>query len=138
MFVNVYTDIGKSRPVILKAKVIQREGTNYKIRYLSPTDEKYNGKTLFKYEPDEYIVDEESITECIDDNDEECIGYKVVPEYGGFIEEDTDETDSDYNPSCTDVDTESESMYEENSEMSEQEVDEYYNSCDDENFQDYE
>lgn len=132
MFVNVYTDIGKSRPVILTAKVIQREGQNFKIKYLSPTGEKYNGKTLYQYEDQVYTVDEESITECKDENDEECVGYKKV-EFG-FIEE--SDTESEYQPSCSDVDTESESMYEEDSEKSEEEYYEY--SDGDENFQDYE
>lgn len=131
MFVNVYTDIGKSKPVILTAKVIQREGQNFKIKYLSPTGEKYNGKTLYQYEDQVYTVDEESITECKDENDEECVGYKRV-EFG-FIEE-SDE--SEYQPSCSDIESESESMYEEDSEKSEEEYYEY--SDGDENFQDYE
>lgn len=131
MFVNVYTDIGKSRPVILTAKVVQREGQNFKIQYLSPTGDKYNGRPLYQYEDKVYTVDEESITECHDENDEECIGYKKV-EFG-FIED--SESDSEYQPSCSDVESESESMYEEESEKSEEE---YYEQSDDENFQDYE
>jgi len=131
MFVNVYTDIGKSRPVILTAKVVEREGQNFKIQYLCPSGDKYNGKPLYQYEDIVYTVDEESITECHDENDEECIGYKKV-EFG-FIEESSDSS-SEYQPSCSDIESESESMYEDESEKSE---DEYYEQLDDENFQDY-
>jgi hypothetical protein len=98
MFVHVFTDIGKSRPVILKAKVLDKSGNNYTIKYLSPTGERYNGKSLYRYEDETYTIDEESVTECIDETNEEFIGYVKVPMGDMFVEEEG-LSDPDYAPS---------------------------------------
>lgn len=133
MFVHVYTDIGKSRPVILKAKVIQKSGNNYTIKYLSPTCERYNGKTLFKYESETYTIDEESITEYIDDDDEECIGYTKGPSHDVFVEH-SDLSDPEYDPSDSDQRS---SEYDESDSESGSETDEY-DDPDEDHYEDYE
>jgi hypothetical protein len=102
MIVNVFTDIGRRKPKILPAKVIRKNNTDYFIKYLSPSSNLFNGKTLYKYEDEEYKIDDDSITDVV--SDETKIGFIAVD--GGFVREDTD---SDYEPSdCSVSDRESE------------------------------
>lgn len=92
MIVNVFTDVGRRKPKILPAKVIRKDNTEYVIKYLSPSSNLFNGKTLYKYEDEEYTIDDDSITDIV--SDETKIGFVAVS--GGFVREDTD---SDYEPS---------------------------------------
>ena len=53
--VRVWTDVGQKKPKALLAKIFKKKGGTYTIRYLSALPE--NAK-VFKYEDDEYEVDE--------------------------------------------------------------------------------
>ena len=116
MIVQVLTDIGKKKPVVLSAKVIESKDSVYKIKYLSPTSDMYNGKRLYRYENEVYDIDEESITEKV--NDEFFIGFKKVED--GFIKTDSEsdyvpsEDESYYSDSSSESVTESEQDEEEN------------------------
>lgn len=94
MIVKVYTDIGK-KCVILNAKVIRHESDKYYIKYLSPTRDFFNDRQLYKYENEEYEIDDESITE-FHGEDERVIGF--TPVTGGFVKTETDE---DYSASSS-------------------------------------
>ena len=95
MILKVYTDVGKTRPVALYARVVEKlKKGKYKIQYLSPTSESFEGKVLYRYESDTYDVDDDSIMEYIK-QDEEYIGYTPIDDIG-FIKHDSD---SDYQES---------------------------------------
>jgi hypothetical protein len=95
MIVKVYTDVGKTRPIALYAKVVEKmKKGKYKIQYLSPTTEVYEGKVLYRYENDIYDVEDDSIMEYIK-HDEDYIGYTAIDDIG-FIKQDSD---SDYQES---------------------------------------
>jgi len=125
--VKVYTDIGEAKPVILIAKIFKKVKKNvYQIKYLSPTTQKCNGHTIFAYENAVYEVDEDSITEHLNTDNEEVVGFKKN-EYG-FTKITPD--DSDYEPSETgDSDSESdsdeESLVDSSSEVAEDVVEDY-------------
>ena len=110
MLVKVYTDVGEDLPVALYAKVCDKNGSVYVIRYLSPTDERDDGKVIYRYETDEYEITDESIMEYLD-GDEEDIGYKVIDD--GFVKEDSD---SDYESESETTESESESVVESDAE----------------------
>ena len=77
--VKVYTDIGEAKPVILIAKIFKKVKKNvYQIKYLSPTTQKCNGHTIFAYENAVYEVDEDSITEHLNTDNEEVVGFKKM------------------------------------------------------------
>lgn len=115
MIVQVLTDVGKKKPIIMNAKVIDKSDTTFKIQYLSPTSELFNGKRLYKYETDVYEIEEDSITDTV--IDERCIGFKKIDE-DGFIKTDSD---NDYCPSESESDYDSESVTESGSEENESE-----------------
>ncbi len=99
MILKVYTDVGKTRPVALYAKVVEKlKKGKYRIKYLSATSQSYEGKVLYKYEDETYDVDDDSIMEYIK-QDEDYIGYTAVDDIG-FIK---NESDSDYEESETEV-----------------------------------
>jgi hypothetical protein len=100
MMLKVFTDIGESEPVPLIAKVFEHKGKTYTIRYLSPTEDRQEGKAVHKYEEDEYQITDESIMEYYS-GDENQVGFKQVED--GFIKEDSD---SDYE-SETETETDS-------------------------------
>jgi hypothetical protein len=93
-FVRVWTDVGARKPVPLLAKIVERDGVIFTIRYLSESDDK-----IWRYEDDEYEVDDESIAEYLNTENEEDVGF--VPSGDGFIKADTDE---DYVPDEEDED----------------------------------
>ena len=118
--VKVYTDIGKSKPIVLIAKICRKVRKNiYQIKYLSPTDQKYNGRTIFAYENAVYEVGEDSITEHMNTEDEEVVGFRRN-EYG-FTKITTG--DSEYAPSesedSEDSDDEDESVVESDADADE-------------------
>lgn len=99
MILKVYTDIGKTRPVAMYAKVVEKlKKGKYRIKYLSPTTQSYEGKIIYKYEEDTYDIDDDSIMEYIK-QDEEYIGYMSVDDIG-FVRM---ESDSDYEESESDT-----------------------------------
>jgi len=121
--VRVWTDVGQRKPKALLAKIFQRNGGMYTIRYLSAIPE--NAK-VFRYEDEEYEVDDESISEWLETDLETDIGYEA---------QDGDvwakvESDSDYDP-------ESESESDDDEEEEEEEDDdedeeEFENTVDEE------
>lgn len=106
MILKVYTDVGEPEPIVLYAKVFQKAGDVYTIKYLSPTQDRSSGKVIHRYEEDEYQITDESITEYIS-GDEEGIGFVEVD--NGFIKEDSD---SDYESETESEESESESVVE--------------------------
>jgi hypothetical protein len=118
MIVKVYTDIGKSKPVALYAKVVNKVRKNYKIQYLSKTNETLNGKPLYRYEDDVYDIDDDSIMEYIK-TDEITIGYTPVED--GFLKEDSD---SEYEMSESESESSDESLVDSEEEDQEDEYEE--------------
>ena len=96
--VKVYTDVGGEKPIVLVAKIFKKLKRNsYQIKYLSPTSTMYNGRTLYNYENVIYEVDEASITEHLNTDDEEVLGFTKVED--GFVKVTDDDSDSEYEPS---------------------------------------
>jgi hypothetical protein len=99
--VRVWTDVGEKKPKALLAKIFKKSGEVLTIRYLSAVPE--NAK-VFKYEDEEYEVDDESISEWLDTDLETDMGFEAQDD-GSYIKI---ESDPDYEPSESDDDTESE------------------------------
>lgn len=98
-FLRVYTDVGKNKPVILFAKVVREHDKKYDVKYFSPCEKQPSGQTIFNYESVVYTVDDESVVESIQGDDEKVIGYQKTP-YGWVR---LDETDPEYEPSEEDT-----------------------------------
>lgn len=124
MIVRVYTDNGSKRPVKLLATVVEERDGIYHIKYLSPTDDTFQGKKIFKFEDEIYDIDDTSITDFMD----ELPGFIQIDQ--GYIK---DDTDSEYCPSDDSICSESESYSYTNSDDDEyQESYEEYQEDDDE------
>ena len=113
--VKVWTDTGKGKPVALIAKIVDTNPPKMTIKYLSKTDEEYKGCTVWRYEDETYEVDDDSITEWLETDDELEIGYKILPhDAEAFVYY---ESDGDYVPSeeddCSDDDEDEESLEDE-------------------------
>ncbi len=107
--VKVYTDVGGEKPVTLYAKIFKKlKRNNYQIKYLSPTNISYNGKTLYNYENVIYEVDESSITEHLNTDDEEVIGFSKVED--GFVKISDSDSESEYEPSEEESEEESDDV----------------------------
>jgi len=98
--VRVWTDVGQKKPKALLAKIFNKKGGTYTIRYLSALPE--NAK-VFKYEDDEYEVDDESISEWLETDLETDLGFETQ-EDGTYAKVDSD---SDYEPETDESETES-------------------------------
>jgi hypothetical protein len=98
--VRVWTDVGEKKPKALLAKIFKKSGGVFTIRYLSAVPENVK---VFKYEDDEYEVDDESISEWLDTDLETELGFEAQDD-GSYIKI---ETDPDYEPSDSEDDTES-------------------------------
>jgi len=98
--VRVWTDTGGKNPSALLAKIVEYNTPIYVIRYLSRTDEEYKGCTIWRYEDETYEVDDDSITEWLETDDELEVGFKSIGD--GFIFYDSD---ADYVPSDEEDDT---------------------------------
>ena len=108
--VRVWTDVGERKPVALIAKIVEKDGAIFTIRYLSESDDK-----IWRYEEDTYEIDDDSIAEYLKTDLEEDIGF--VPHDDGFIKVDLDD---DYLPSSEDEETdEDEDEAEDEEEMDE-------------------
>lgn len=114
--VRVWTDTGGKNPSALLAKIVEYNTPIYVIRYLSRTDEEYKGCTIWRYEDETYEVDDDSITEWLETDDELEVGFKSIGD--GFIFYDSD---ADYVPSDEEDDTTSEELSEEDFEDDEEE-----------------
>lgn len=120
--VKVYTDVGLPKPVTLLAKICKRSKKSIHIKYLSPTDIRYNGKKVYNYENILYEIDESSISEFLNTDNETDLGYIHVDE--GFVKM-SDIDDDDYEPSSSD-ESESESLVDEEEDEEEDEDEEDY------------
>jgi hypothetical protein len=82
-FVKVLTDVN-GVVSLLPAKIINSnaDGT-FNIQYLSKTEKLYNGKSIYEYEPDIYVIQSESIEEYMYDETE--MHFKLVNETGSYI-----------------------------------------------------
>jgi hypothetical protein len=110
--VRVWTDIGTGKNVSLVARIIESDGTNFTIQFLSPSEDKdKHGCTIYKYEDETYVIDDDSITHYLNTEDETDIGFKQV-NTGEWIRTD-EESDDDYVPSEEEDDTETEEEDEE-------------------------
>jgi len=121
--VRVWTDVGARKPVPLLAKIVEKDGVIFTIRYLSESDDK-----IWRYEEDEYEVDDESIAEYLNTENEEDAGF--VCRGDGFVKADTDEdyipSDEEEEETETDLDEEDEDEGEEpdSDDMEDEEDDE--------------
>jgi len=103
--VRVWTDVGTRKPVPLLARIEEKDGVIFTIRYLSETS-----KGIWSWEDDTYEIDDDSIAEYIKADLLEDLGFRSFGDEGSFIkcesdddyipdtsdeEEETDETDSD-------------------------------------------
>ena len=104
--VRVWTDIGARKPVPLLAKIVERDGVVFTIKYLSESDDK-----IWRYDEDTYEIDDQSIAEYLKTDDETQAGFKHFED--GFIKTDSDD---DYIPSEEDDETEDEDEDEEDEE----------------------
>jgi len=93
--VRVWTDVGARKPAALLAKIVERDGVIFTIRYLTESDDK-----IWRYEDDTYEIDNDSIAENLGTASEEDIGFRPVED--GFVKMDSDE---DYVPSSEDGET---------------------------------
>ena len=93
--VRVWTDVGARKPVALLAKIVERDGVIFTIRYLTESDDK-----IWRYEEDTYDIDDDSIAEHLGTGSEEDIGFRPVED--GFVKMDSDD---DYVPSSEDEET---------------------------------
>lgn len=113
--VRVWTDVGARKPVPLLAKIVEKDGVIFTIRYLSESDDK-----IWRYEEDEYEIDDESIAEYLNTENEEDAGFVIHGD--GFIKSETDE---DYVPSDEEEeDTETDLDEEDDEEEVESDVEE--------------
>ena len=101
--VRVWTDVGARKPVALLAKIVEKDGVIFTIRYLSECEDK-----IWRYEEDTYEIDDDSIAEHLNADHEEDIGFAQAED--GFVKL-MGEEDEDYVP--TDEDESMESSEEE-------------------------
>lgn len=99
MLVRVLTDIGGPKPVPLLARVIEERDNSYAIVYLSATEDKDHGRTIYRYEDDPYEIDDDFVVEYIDDEGQ--AGFEPANTSDGWIKQVYD-SDDDYEPSDDD------------------------------------
>jgi hypothetical protein len=95
--VRVWTDIGARKPVPLLAKIVEKDGAIFTIRYLSESDDK-----IWRYEEDTYEIDSDSIAEELGTDLETDLGFRPFDE--GFMKCDSDD---DYVPTSSEDETSS-------------------------------
>jgi hypothetical protein len=108
--VRVWTDVGARKPVALLAKIVEKDGVIFTIRYLSECEDK-----IWRYEEDTYEIDDDSIAEHLNADHEEDIGFAQAED--GFVKL-MGEEDEDYVP--TDEDESMESSEEEEEDFEEE------------------
>jgi hypothetical protein len=96
MLVRVLTDIGGTKPVPLLARVVEERDNAYTIIYLSASEDKDHGRTIYRYESDTYDIDDDYVVEYLDD--EEQAGFEPANTSDGWIKQVYD-SDDDYEPS---------------------------------------
>jgi len=125
--VKVWTDVGGKKPIALLAKIVERDGVIYTIKYLTAGKD-----NIWRYEDDTYDIDDDSVAEFLHTDDETSLGFKKLDD--GFIQE--TESDEDYEPDEEDEEEEDEEDEEENMDMDiddEDEFEEEYEDSEEEN-----
>ena len=120
--VKVWTDLGGRKPVALLAKIIDKDGVILTIKYLTADKE-----GIWRYEDETYEVDDDSIAEYLNTDDETTIGFRPLD--GGFIQE-TELSDGDYEPEEEEEETDEED--DESVDESDDEMEEEFEESDDE------
>jgi len=118
MLLRVLTDIGGPKPVPLLARVLEERDDSYTIVYLSATEEKAHGPTIYRYEDDPYEIDQDYIVEFLDDEGQ--AGFEPSPSNVGWIKQVYD-SDDDYEPSEDEGDSPSDEELEEEEEYEDEE-----------------
>jgi TATA-binding protein-associated factor Taf7 len=127
--VRVWTDIGQKKPKPLLARIVNTKAKLYTIQYLSPTEDRIKGRTIYRYEDETYEIDDDSIYEYLSLSNELDMGFVEVE--GGYIKDESDEeyvpTDSENEDSDSDdeEDTEEDDDEENEEEFEDDEEDEY-------------
>jgi hypothetical protein len=127
--VRVWTDVGQKKPKALLAKIFKKRAGSYTIRYLSALSSE-NAK-VFKYEDDEYEVDDESISEWLETDLETDLGFEAQDD-GTWAKVDSD---SDYEPESSESETDSEE--DDASDEDEEGADEEFETDEEENVEEY-
>jgi hypothetical protein len=133
--VRVWTDVGSEKNVSLVARIIETNGPNFTIQFLSPTENKdKHGCTIYKYEDETYQIDDDSITHYLNTSNEEDIGFVSAGE-GEWIRT-GDESDEDYIPSeegeSDDEEDEEDDVEVDEEEYEDEDIDDDYGDDDDE------
>jgi hypothetical protein len=119
--VRVWTDVGARKPVALLAKIVEKDGVIFTIRYLSECEDK-----IWRYEEDTYEIDDDSIAEHLNTDHEDDIGFAQAED--GFVklmgEEDEDYVPSDEEDSVESSEEEEEDFEEEFDESADEEEEE--------------
>ena len=102
MLVRVLTDIGGTKPVPLLARVVEERDNSYTIVYLSASEDKDHGRTIYRYESDPYDIDDDYVVEYIDDEGQ--AGFEPANTSDGWIKHVYD-SDDDYEPSEDECDS---------------------------------
>jgi hypothetical protein len=127
--IRVWTDTGADKPVNLIARItVEHDDGTYTIQYFSPTNERDHGRVVYSYETETYEIDDESVTEYLNTNDESIVGFMSIGE-DKWVRELTDSDDEDYVPSDEDHVTDEDSG--DDDEDSGEEDDEYQEDYDD-------
>lgn len=129
--VRVWTDIGQKKPRPLLARIINTKSKLYTIQYLSPTEDRLKGKTLYRYEDETYEIDDDSIYEYLSLSTEFDMGFVEVE--GGYVKDDSDEeyVPSDQSGDEDDYDEEEDSDEEDDEDEEEFEDEDDYESEED-------
>jgi hypothetical protein len=98
--VRVWTDVGARKPVALLAKIEEKDGVIFTIRYLSET-----AKGVWAWEDDTYDIDDDSIAENLKTDVIEDLGFRSVGDEGAYMK---CEEDDDYVPETSDEDDDEE------------------------------
>jgi hypothetical protein len=117
--VRVWTDVGTRKPVPLLARIEEKDGVIFTIRYLSETS-----KGIWSWEDDTYEIDDDSIAEYLKTDQVEDIGFRSFGDEGSFVK---CESDDDYIPDLSD-----EEETDSDDEEDEEETDEESGSFEDE------
>ena len=123
--IRVWTDVGAEKPISLVARIVDTKDSLYIIQYLSPTDDKDHGRTVYRYEDETYEIDDDSVTHYLDTDDETDIGFKKVDSGWVRSRSDSDDDESEYEPSDEEGEEDEEQEYEEECDEMEIEEDDY-------------
>lgn len=123
--IRVWTDVGAEKPISLIARIIDTKDSLYIIQYLSPTEDKDHGRTVYRYEDETYEIDDDSVTHYLDTDDETDIGFKKVDSGWVRSRSDSDDDESEYEPSDEECEEDEEQEYEEECDEMEIEEDDY-------------